>query len=132
MGTINPRGIRNHNPGNIRRSDDDWEGLAPVQRDDSFFQFVNPVYGIRAMARILDSYRNRGVDTIKEIISTWAPASENNTAAYVASVVSQTGIGENQYVTRADYADLIEAIIRHENGQQPYSRQLINQAIAMA
>ena len=30
------RGIRNHNPGNLRRSADPWQGLAPEQTDKEF------------------------------------------------------------------------------------------------
>ena len=28
-----PRGIRNNNPGNLRRSKDNWRGLSPEQTD---------------------------------------------------------------------------------------------------
>ena len=38
-----PRGIRNRNPGNIRRSRDRWKGLAPAQTDPAFFVFDAPV-----------------------------------------------------------------------------------------
>ena len=34
-----PRGIRNCNPLNIRRSKDQWKGLLPEQNDKSFYQF---------------------------------------------------------------------------------------------
>ncbi len=34
-----PRGIRNHNPLNIRRSKDQWKGMAEVQNDRAFVQF---------------------------------------------------------------------------------------------
>ena len=42
-----PRGIRNHNPGNIRRSQDPWQGLASAQNDPEFFIFQSAIYGIR-------------------------------------------------------------------------------------
>ena len=49
-----PRGIRNHNPGNIDKGAD-WEGLADDQSSDSrFCVFKDPVWGIRAMARGAD------------------------------------------------------------------------------
>lgn len=48
-----PRGIRNNNPGNIRRSSDPWQGLAKEQIDREFFKFKSSVYGIRALARLL-------------------------------------------------------------------------------
>ena len=31
-----PRGIRNHNPLNIRKSKDQWKGMAEVQTDRAF------------------------------------------------------------------------------------------------
>ena len=34
-----PRGIRNNNPLNIRRSKDQWKGLAETQNDRAFCQF---------------------------------------------------------------------------------------------
>jgi hypothetical protein len=36
-----PRGIRNNNPGNIRRNSDPWQGLAERQGDVEFFTFKN-------------------------------------------------------------------------------------------
>ena len=42
-----PRGIRNHNPGNIRLSQDPWQGLATPQEDREFFTFQSALYGIR-------------------------------------------------------------------------------------
>ena len=34
-----PRGIRNNNPLNIRRSKDQWQGMKKTQSDSSFCQF---------------------------------------------------------------------------------------------
>lgn len=125
-----PRGIRNNNPGNIRISKDNWNGA--IGDDGSFIKFVDPVYGIRAMARILDSYRDRGVTHLIDIISTWAPSSENNVGAYVTSVEKYSGLYSNQVIEKKDYIKLIPAIIFHENGQQPYTPDLIKTAIMMA
>jgi hypothetical protein len=61
-----PRGIRNNNPGNIRLTRIDWEGklLDSDNTDREFEQFVSPYFGLRAMARNLKSYQERGVTTI--------------------------------------------------------------------
>ncbi len=129
------RGIRNHNPGNIRendRVDYDWEGEAYTDSDGEFEEFVSPEYGIRAIARILNSYASRGVITMGDIISTWAPRNENNTDSYISHVHQMTGIAPNDVVTKLDYPHLIAAIIRHENGVNPYSMELINTGIALA
>lgn len=126
-----PRGIRNHNPGNIRRSGDAWQGLAPVQADPAFFQFVDPVYGIRALVRILDNYqRKHGLRTVRQIINRWAPPVENDTGAYVAHAARALGVDPDASIDVRDHmAALVRVIIQHENGQQPYSGAQIAQGI---
>lgn len=128
------RGIRNNNPGNIRLSNETWVGQVPAeaQTDPSFVQFLDPVYGIRAMARILSSYANRGVVTLRAIVSTWAPPTENDTAAYLASVVGRTGIAPDAPTSRAQWPAIIAALIQQENGQQPYDAATIARGISMA
>ena len=132
--TSGSRGIRNNNPGNVRKSVTRWAGQVAdeLQRDPAFVIFTAPEYGIRAMAKILKSYFARGTDTIREIISTWAPASENDTAAYIASVAGKLGLSPDQRLSAADLPKLIPAIISHENGSQPYSPDLINKGISMS
>ena len=53
-----PRGIRNNNPLNIRRSKDKWKGMRAVQSDAQFVQFESLEWGWRA-ALALDSPRHR-------------------------------------------------------------------------
>jgi len=131
-----PRGIRNHNPGNIRRSADAWQGLAKDQNDAEFFQFVEPKYGIRAIARLLIAYQDRiGLRTVEGIISRWAPPVENQTSAYVAHVAAALGVGPTEPLDVHDYRvlrPLVEAIIRHENGCQPYSDAVIVAGLVLA
>ena len=43
-----PRGIRNNNPLNIRRSKDQWQGMKKTQSDSSFCQFETFEDGWRA------------------------------------------------------------------------------------
>lgn len=127
------RGLRNNNPGNIRRSDTAWQGLAADQTDADFFQFASPVYGIRAMARILQNYVSSGYDTVREIINRWAPPSENDTASYVTAVSRALGVDPDATVNlQYDLPGLITAIIQHENGLQPYSSATILQGISLA
>ena len=128
-----PRGIRNNNPCNIRRSDTQWLGLADEQTDPDFFQFVSPMYGIRAAARILKNYWREGVSTLREAITRWSPPSENNTQAYVQAVCDACGAGPSDVIDlTALLPKLIPAMIQHENGQQPYPPQTINYGIALA
>jgi len=131
-----PRGIRNHNPGNIRRSSDPWQGLAERQSDVEFFTFKSPIYGIRALARTLITYQDKhGLRTIRQIIGRWAPPVENNTNAYVRAVAEATDLDADQMLDlhTFDYLfPLTKAIIKHENGQQPYTDAQITKALVLA
>jgi hypothetical protein len=127
-----PRGIRNNNPGNIRADENfTWNGQVGVD-DKGFVIFDKPENGIRATGRNLDSYAIRGVDTIEEIIATWAPRNENNTESYIQAVESGTGWNRNSILSRAHYPELVKAIIKHENGKQPYSDELIQYGLGLA
>ncbi|EOH8597983.1 structural protein [Salmonella enterica] len=132
-----PRGIRNNNPGNIRWGDD-WKGLVPKEQrtDKSFCQFTTPEYGIRAMIVILRNYqRKHGLNTVTGIIKRWAPSNENNTQAYIDSVSRSTGVMPDQYINTGDsrfMMRLLQAIIRHENGVQPYSFDVFVRAVELA
>ena len=88
------RGIRNCNPLNIRRSKDQWQGLSEVQNDPSFCQFKTMEWGWRSAFYLLTRtyYHKYRLYTIRGIISKWAPASENNTEAYIQNVSKLTGI----------------------------------------
>lgn len=128
-----PRGVRNFNPGNIRRNSTIWMGMAATQTDPSFVQFVAPEYGIRAIAKIMKSYRALGLNTIREVIRRWAPPSENNTDSYVASVCAECSVGPDDAVDLDTVMPLlVKAIIYHENGCCPYTEEQIHSGIALA
>ena len=118
-----PRGIRNHNPGNIRDGNDKWQGLAAIDEDTSFAVFKDPSWGIRALAIILTTYQDRyKLNTVAGIIDRWAPPVENDTPAYINAVARACGVSANQQIDLHDYTymrPLVEAIIRHENGKGP-------------
>ena len=131
------RGIRNNNPGNIRWGDE-WKGLVPeTQRTDkSFCQFKSAEYGIRAMIIILRNYqRKHGLSTISGIINCWAPTNENDTQSYINSVAKATGVDPDQRIDTSDsrfMMKLLQAIIQHENGDQPYSFDVFVKAVDLA
>lgn len=132
-GLTAPRGIRNNNPGNIRISSAAW--LGKIQGADSSFEtFSHAVYGIRAMARILVNYQAKyDLNTVRQIINRWAPPVENDTGAYVAHVAEVLGVDPDQAIeVRQVLPQLLPVIIKHENGVQPYSQELINQGVAIA
>ncbi|MDP3859019.1 MAG: hypothetical protein Q8Q73_14800 [Stagnimonas sp.] len=123
-----PRGIRNNNPGNLRPGPA-WLGLAAPASDGGpgggYARFTSPYYGIRALAINLRNYdKKHGLRTVRGVINRWAPPVENNTSAYVTAVAKALGVGPDATINTADpavLAKLVTAIIKHENGQQPYT-----------
>lgn len=104
-----PRGLRLRNPLNIRKSGDVFDGEVRPSGDKAFKQFETMAYGYRAAFKILRNYqRNYKLDTIRKMISRWAPESENNTLAYVMTVSSRSGISPDDPVS----ADNREMMIR--------------------
>ena len=92
------RGLRNNNPLNIRHSKDQWQGAAETQTDKAFVQFKSMAYGYRAAWRTLHTYYKRLSEqkkhfTVENIISRWAPPTENDTKAYIRSVLKLSSIG---------------------------------------
>ena len=73
------RGIRNNNPGNIRKTNIKWAGEVVPGTDSAFEQFKSMPYGIRAMLVDIIGKHKRGLDTIQELINVWAPPFENCT-----------------------------------------------------
>ena len=93
-----PRGIRNNNPLNIRRSKDQWKGMAEAQTDQAFVQFKSLKWGWRAAFYLLTRtyYHKYRLYTIRTIVNKWAPPSENNSKAYVENVSRLTGIDPDE------------------------------------
>ena len=131
-----PRGIRNNNPGNIRHGAN-WLGLNTNGQDigSSFCVFTAPVYGIRALAKVLINYKRiHGLNTVRQIVSRYAPPNENQTTAYIQSVAKQLGVYPDTVIDieeRGVLTVFIKAVIRMENGIQPYSDELIQQGIEL-
>lgn len=131
-----PRGIRNHNPGNLERVPGvRWRGQARAQTDPRFIVFDAPVWGIRAMARVLLTYyRRRGLRTVRQIVARWAPPSENLTGEYAADIARRLGVGIDAALelTAPLLERLCAALVRHENGLDPYPASLYRDAVRLA
>ena len=128
-----PRGIRNKNPGNIKYNGINWAGLAIPPSDGVFCVFTEHKYGLRALAKLLRNYnRHYGIRTINSIIKRFAPTTENQTDAYIKSVAINTGYDPHTQLNLEDInvlVKLIQAIIKHENGKQPYQEEFIRKSI---
>lgn len=118
-----PRGIRNHNPGNIIKNDILWQGMSDFQEDARFVTFESPVWGLRALMKILLRYYGRhGLDTVQSIINRWAPPHENATDHYAGHVAKILGVSRLQQIAIQDRKILLKlaaAIVLHENGKPP-------------
>ena len=103
---------KNNNPGNIRGRN----GLG------GFSGYASEQEGWDAMSNQLMRYFNgqttgKKLRTVSDIISTWAPKSENDTASYIKQVSGYLGVGANQELNLADpnvMAKLRTAMARHE------------------
>lgn len=138
------RGIRNNNPGNIDRSPNNkWQGRMPrermtvAQREEKRFEvFASPAWGIRAICVLLISYQDRhGINNVRGFIRRWAPPVENDTGAYVHQVAKAVGVDADAFINIHEYRrmrPMVEAIIRHENGHQPYSADVIEEGLRLA
>jgi hypothetical protein len=116
-----PRGVRNNNPGNIILTSSLWKGEIPKEEntDGRFKQFYQYTSGIRATIINLQSYYKKGYRTIRQIISRWAPPSENNTENYITYVANRCGISPEIPISfnKATVQKIVEAIIIKENGK---------------
>lgn len=107
-----PRGIRNNNPLNIRHGSN-WKGLRPKQTDPSFCQFESMQMGIRAAYRLMRNHilgfsgTRPKMNTLRKLISVWAPPSENATDKYVRHVSTLTGIDPNAIIDPTDRKTLV-------------------------
>lgn len=117
------RGIKNCNPGNIRRSSVRYLGEVTPSRDKEFKQFVSMTYGYRAMFVLLDSYARRyGLRTIRTMLNRYAPPEENFTQGYIRFVANNSGIGADELVdTRSarDMIPIVMAMSEIENSVKP-------------
>ena len=114
------RGLRNCNPGNIRQSRSNFKGEVRPSRDSAFKQFESMAYGYRAMFVLLNSYHKRyDLTTIREMISRWAPPSENFTEGYIRFVSERSGISADAQVdsrSERDMVPIVAAMSEIENG----------------
>ena len=118
-------GQRLHNPLNIRFNPANrWKGMNPNQpQERGFCRFVDDEHGLRAAIVILKNYVERHhLHTLEEIITRWAPPSENDTVIYLACIAGRCKMSpsHNINITRAsmDLSYLVSAMARQETGMR--------------
>lgn len=117
-----PRGLRNNNPLNIRISATNWRGKMVPSQDKAFEQFRDIYFGIRAGLCIIRTYINKyRLTTVAQVIARWAPECENDTSAYVRSVLNRANISPTerlQFNNKNQMCRLCWAMALVECGQQ--------------
>jgi hypothetical protein len=126
-------GIPINNPFNLEfRAHIDWQGQVGVDAEFArFVVFDKAVNGIRAgMINIHTKMTRDGLNTVRKIINRLSPPVENPTEAFVQFVAGQMGVAPDQPLQFSSHIlAMSQAIIQFENGSQPYSVALLNQAL---
>lgn len=116
---MKPRGLRNHNPLNIKIGND-WRGEVELNTDGVFEQFTADYWGYRAAFVILRKYiRKYGRNTIRKIIHSWSPDGTEKEYSYMSKVSEWSGIGLDEllyYEDRDRLCRVVQAMARFENG----------------
>lgn len=77
--------FRRNNPMNLRYNErNNWIGQ--TEPTNGFCNFQSVEYGFRAAYITLKTYGQRGDNTIRKIVTRWAPPSENPTQTYIKYV----------------------------------------------
>lgn len=144
------RGIRNRNPGNLDFNPrafarDPWIGELGLEDHPHprFTTFDTAYHGIRALCKVLLTYYRQRlggdgsvIDTVQEMVDRWAAAKiENDTDAYAEQVRNALDVERGQVIDFEDPEILMKlaaAIIRHENGAQPYGQDTLRVGALMA
>lgn len=103
------RGLKINNPGNIRRSLEVFQG--EVSSPDSAFKaFDTLAHGYRAMSVIIyNYYKLHGCNTIRKIISRYAPPTDgNNTESYISQVATAVGVSADRGLVDADFSTPVQ------------------------
>lgn len=123
---------KSFNFGNIRalKGEDSYNGFyAPKSEQEGFLKMANQL-------KLYNSGKskaagNRKLETIEDIISTYAPPSENDTKSYIQDVSNRTGFGSKDKLNLNDnqtLSKLMSAMIRHE-GKGNYTPDRINKIL---
>lgn len=117
------RGIRNNNPGNLVFTQNQWKGKISFEKNTDlqkhFEQFEDMSFGVRAMLKNLVNHIDRGENTVRKLITVYAPPTENDTKLYIKQVCATLGISPDDKITsvNSDFLFLLaKAIVKKENG----------------
>lgn len=118
-------GEKLNNPLNIRNVDgQNWKGQ--IGKKAGFCEFKHVWWGVRAAMMILSKYRKRGLVTIEQIISTWAPPSENATEAYINFICKSMDCKRTDEMTPEFWPRLVFWMAKIETGMHLEYSEVFN------
>lgn len=137
-GANEPRGIRNNNPGNLNYVGQNGATLEE-HATPRFARFNSAFEGFAALGKQIKAYYNgtskaagyQKLQSVEDIISRFAPASENNTQAYINKLSKMLGVGRGDSLNIQDpkvLATLMNGITQIENGKNPYAPEMVLKA----
>lgn len=97
-------------------------GEVRPSRDAAFKQFRTMAWGYRAMFVLLHTYNRYGYRTLRQMITRYAPPSENHTENYIECVSRWADVFPDTPLDTLDPATMIPvvaAMSRVENGVMP-------------
>ena len=123
-----PLGLRNNNPFNLEYRNIGWVG--EIGTDGRFSIFDTAENGIRAgMINVHTKMTRDQANTIRKLLTRLSPAFENPLDAFIGFVSRELGIGPDAPLDFKEHIiKLSKAIIRFENGQQPFSDNQLTRA----
>lgn len=141
-GANEPRGIRNNNPGNLNYIGQNGATLEE-HATPRFARFNSAFEGFAALGKQIKAYYNgtskaagyQKLQSVEGIISRFAPASENNTQAYINKLSKMLGVGRGDSLNIQDpqvLATLMNGITQIENGKNPYAPEMVLKAAQSA
>lgn len=112
-----PLSVRNNNPGNMRdpstgqfRRFDSWEEGQQAMANDLRVKINGQSRAMRA------NFGPNYSPTLRNVIHTWSPPSENDTASYINTVSRCTGIDPDQVLCEEDIHRIMPVMTRIEGG----------------
>ena len=128
-----PVSVRNYNPGNIIKTNINWDGEENSNNSSRFEKFATPELGFKALMKNILAKQKQGKTTIKDLIYVWAPPNENNSMNYAQFVANALGKNINDTYDVSDLATIAKAIswMEGDNKVGYYTNEMINDAAKM-
>lgn len=127
--------IGSFNFGNIRTNPANaWQGKTTAP-GAAFESFDTPENGVRAIAKVLQTYAGQGANTLESIIGRYSPPHENRTPSLIQAASQRTGYQPAQRLDLSDPAVLdtvTRAIITQEVGNAGPGADVVQRGVKAA